>query len=73
MKKNSFSTKGNIKVCAFCKYWYDPTNTAIFPKDLKIGAWEYDYEAKKPCTLNGQTRMGGSIACNKYECKVPKP
>lgn len=29
-----------IKKCAFCKYWYDPTNSAILPKSPDIGLWE---------------------------------
>lgn len=72
MKKNSFSVNGNIKVCAFCKYWYDPTNTAIFPKDTRIGAWEYDYEAKKLCIKTNRNCLGGAIACRDYECKIPR-
>lgn len=31
-----------IKKCAFCKYWYDPTNSAISPRSPKINLWEYD-------------------------------
>ena len=29
-----------IKKCAFCKYWYDPTNSAIEPKSPAIGLWQ---------------------------------
>ena len=71
MKKNSYDIRGRIKVGAFCKYWYDPTNSAIFPKDTRIGAWEYDYEAKMLCIKTNQKRLGGAIACKDYECKIP--
>ena len=26
----------NTKICAFCKYWYDPTNSAIKPKNTVV-------------------------------------
>lgn len=35
------------KKCAFCKYWYDPTNSAISPRSPKINLWEYDDKCKK--------------------------
>ena len=30
----------HVKKCAFCKNWYDPTNSAITPKSPAIGMWE---------------------------------
>ena len=30
------------KRCAFCKYWYDPSNSAIKPVNPKNHSWEYD-------------------------------
>ena len=27
----------HVKKCAFCKKWYDPTNSAIAPKSPVIG------------------------------------
>lgn len=38
-----------VKKCAFCKYWYDPTNSAISPRSPKINLWEYDDKAKCKC------------------------
>mgnify|MGYP007065843000 CR=1 FL=1 len=36
--------------CAFCKYWYDPTNSAIRPLKNR-GVWEYDITIKCNCRL----------------------
>ena len=38
------------KKCALCKYWYDPTNSAITPVNPKIGIWEInDTDKKSKC------------------------
>ena len=64
----------NVKItkkCAICKYWYDPTNSVIFPKNPKIGIWEItDTDKKSKCIkTNLNTRAGGM--CSKYyECKL---
>lgn len=39
----------SIKKCAFCKYWYDPTNSAIAPKTPQHNLWQYDDTAKMKC------------------------
>lgn len=70
--KSSFNVKGERKACAFCKYWYDPTNSAISPVNPLSGMWEYDPAAKSYCTIH----QGPAIAlannrCPKYECKIP--
>ena len=57
------------KKCAFCKYWYDPTNSAISPRSLKINLWEYDDKCKKKC-LQKNYDMAASAFCGKYECKL---
>ncbi|MGN1115963.1 MAG: hypothetical protein ACI4TH_05310 [Candidatus Ornithomonoglobus sp.] len=60
----------NIKVCAFCKYWYDPANSHIKPKAPNVNLWEYDNRAKAKClTKNFDTPS--FAACPRYECKVP--
>lgn len=60
----------NTHMCAFCKYWYDPTNEAIFPKNPRANFWEFDEKAKKKCLLrNTETKSG--ISCRKFECKLP--
>ena len=60
-----------VKKCAFCKYWYDPINSAINPKSPQINVWEYDDKAKKMCLQTG-LNMSGGASCGKYICKVEK-
>lgn len=56
------------KVCAFCKSWYDPTNSAIKPKTGK-GFWEFDTKIKCKCReRNVITRA--IQTCSKYEAKI---
>ena len=72
--KAQHNVKGRIRICAFCKYWYDPTNSAIFPKFPQQGLWEYDREAKFPCLKNSNARNlkpSHANACDKFECKIP--
>ena len=59
----------NIKKCAFCKYWYDPTNSAINPRSPQINIWEYDDKAKCKC-LQRNYDMNASAFCGKYELKL---
>lgn len=56
--------------CAFCKYWYDPTNTAIAPKSPRINLWVIvDPKCKNKCFLkNFETKAINS--CNRFECKL---
>ena len=57
------------KKCAFCKHWYDVTNSAIKPKSPQIGVWQYDTNAKEMCLIKGiETRANNS--CSKFECKL---
>lgn len=58
-----------VKMCAFCKYWYDPNNETISPKAPAIGLWEYDEKAKRKCLKNG-LNMSSRASCGKYECKI---
>ena len=57
------------KMCAFCKHWYDPTNSAIEPKAPQLGIWQYDEKAVKKCLLKGLNTPARQ-SCKKYECKV---
>ena len=62
----------NIKVtkkCAFCKYWYDPTNAHIKPIAPGIGLWEYDTNAKCKCLKMTNTQRLAGLSCKQYECK----
>ncbi len=58
-----------MKKCAFCKFWYDPTNSAIRPKNPVTGIWEYDGNIQKKCLINNGMRKA-TMWCSKYECKL---
>lgn len=57
------------KLCAFCKYWYDPANLAIRPQNTKAGAWQYDDTTWNICQLHGTKRRSG-MGCVKYIGKI---
>ncbi len=62
----------NIKTtkrCAFCKYWYDPNNSAIYPKNPRSNTWKIRDESKKMC-LKKNYSMLATAYCNQYECKL---
>lgn len=61
----------NIKVnhyCGFCKYWYDPANSAISPHIANMNLWNMD-KCEKICTKKN-TRIQSVGYCPKYECKL---
>ena len=68
MKAKARENTGSIRRCAFCKHWYDPTNSVIAPTKLK-GMWEYDDNVKNKCLLNRMDRKSNAI-CGKFESKV---
>lgn len=59
------------KKCAICKYWYDPTNSAINPKAPHINVWEYDDKAKRMCLKKG-SNTAASATCGMHICKLEK-
>ncbi len=62
--------KSNVKKCAFCKHWYDPTNSAIEPKAPNIGLWEVvDTRMRKKCLLYNSDRPAMHF-CSKFEMKL---
>ncbi len=61
---------GSTKRCAFCKHWFDPGDTAIRPRNVKHGLWEYDPDTKRVCEKRRYERPGNAF-CNEYECKIP--
>ena len=61
----------NTRKCAFCKYWYDPTNSGITPKSPNIGIWEIrDVNQKKICTKRNLQMSAGASCGNGFECKL---
>jgi len=59
----------HCKKCAFCKHWYDPTNSAIAPKYPQRGVWEYDQKARKKCLKTNLEKTAASV-CGRYEPKL---
>lgn len=62
--------KSSIKKCAFCKYYYDPTNEVISPRRGARGKWEYDSNAVKPCREKFNSNVSAQHTCSKFECKL---
>lgn len=61
----------NSRKCAFCKYWYDPTNSAISPKAPNIGLWEIKNPNQKNLCTKRNIQMSSYASCGKlYECKL---
>lgn len=71
--KCQISVRSNIRICALCKYWNDPGNSAITLKNAATGLWEYEREVRNLCTkgVYKSPRPAYSMACSDYECKVP--
>ena len=57
------------KYCAFCKYWYDPTNQHIQPVSPAHNMWKYETSAKFMC-LKKNYPMGAGFNCANYQCKI---
>ena len=61
----------NISKCAFCKNWYDPTNSAIAPKSPAIGLWEIKDINQKCMFLNKNIQMLANAFCSAdFERKI---
>lgn len=65
---HSVNVKTN-KLCAFCKYWYDPTNQYIQPTNPANFIWKYETTAKCMCMKKNYPMVAG-FNCPNYECKV---
>ena len=55
--------------CAFCKHWYDPTNSHIRPKNQRTQLWEFDEKAKSYCDVK-RVEKSADYGCMEFECKV---
>lgn len=60
------NTMGSQK-CAFCKYWHDPTMSAIKPVLGKT--WEFEPDIKKRCIKRGIDRKALN-SCDKFVSKL---
>lgn len=61
---------GAMRRCAFCKHYYDPTNSVISPKRGMKDMWEYQTQIKKPCLKRNNMEVASQSVCPKYECKL---
>ncbi len=68
MWKPAFKGSPSGRVCAFCKYWYDPGNAAIRPKDLRTNQWEYNFSATSICEISKFKRVSWG-RCEKFSPK----
>lgn len=57
----------NTRVCAFCKNWYDPANSAIQPYHGDF--FKYDSIAQKRC-LKKKLDTKSWTSCGNFECKL---
>ena len=55
--------------CAFCRYWYVPTNSDISPVAPAQGMWKVNMQAKSLCTLKN-TKPGATHRCEKFQSKI---
>ncbi len=62
------SSNASVKRCAFCKYWYDPTNSAIEPLSGK-NKWSLINGKKSKC-FERNLQTFSQNTCNKFMCKL---
>lgn len=68
MKITVNETNSSSRRCAFCKFWYDPQNTAIEP--MKTGhLWKYDPDKKNKCRKKNLQTVAHQ-SCMKFESKI---
>lgn len=58
----------NSKICAFCKSWYDPSNSHLNPVNTVAGFWEYEHNARCKC-LKTNAQMFAWSSCSKFQSK----
>ena len=69
MASMNFNIK-TAKKCAFCKYWYDPTNSGIAPVTPNIGIWKIVDMNQKCMCLRKNLKMNASAFCSNYDLKL---
>ena len=61
----------SIKKCAFCKNWYDPTNSAIEPRSPVIGLWTIKDTNQKCLCVKKNIQMSANAFCSRdFEPKI---
>jgi hypothetical protein len=57
----------NIKKCAFCEHWYDPTNSARAPKSSAVGLWKIKDINQKCLCYKKNINMSANAFCSQDE------
>jgi len=64
----SLASKTNSKICVMCRFWYDPTWSALKPY---IGdSYKYDSNARKECSQHGNNIMPAYHTCADFQSKI---
>lgn len=60
----------HCKLYAFCKHWFDPTNSVIEPTRSPF-TWVVKYTLKKNvCLARGNIMVSANMFRGKFECKI---
>lgn len=60
----------HTRYCAFCKNWYDPTNSTIEPTRSPF-SWKIKNTLQKNvCLARNNITTSALSSCPKYECKL---
>lgn len=59
----------SMKRCAFCKYWYDPTYSAVMPVSPKTNLWSIDSKQQKICTKKN-IKMAADAKCSLFQNRL---
>lgn len=57
----------SARICAFCRHWFDPSNSAISPKMKDL--WLFDPNVKKMCSIKN-VETPSKMSCGDYQCKI---
>lgn len=61
----------NMKKCAFCKNWFDPTCSAIAPESPAIGLWKIkDINQRCKCLKKNIDMPANAFCSNDFESKL---
>ncbi len=64
----------NVKVekkCAICKHWYDPTNSAITPKNPRLNMWIINNTNQKALCMKRNYETTANAFCSRdFESKL---
>lgn len=61
----------HMKKCAICKYWYDPTNSAITPKIPRQNIWIINDPSQKALCMKRNYNTTANAFCSRdFELKL---